>query len=152
MLKKVVVFLMFLMSVNSAFADTNNSPVGTWLTIDDNTHKPTALIQIMQGNDGTLIGKALKGLRPTDSSERRCIECTDERKNQKIQGMTIMKNMKRDGDEWDGGKILDPDIGTEYRCKMHLEDGGQKLVVRGYIGFSLLGRSQVWIRKSNINE
>lgn len=151
MFKKVVVFLGILIGV-SAFADANNSPVGTWLTIDDNTHKPTALIQIIQGNDGALIGKALKGLRPTDSSERRCTECNDERKNQKIQGMTIMKNMKPDGDGWDGGKILDPDIGKEYSCKMHLEDGGRKLVVRGFIGFSLLGRSQVWIRQSNNNE
>lgn len=151
MFKKVVVFLGILIGV-SAFADTNNSPVGTWLTIDDNTHKPTALIQIMQSNDGALIGKAIKGLRPTDSSERRCTECSDERKNQKIQGMTIMKNMKPDGDGWDGGKILDPDIGTEYSCKMHLEDGGRKLVVRGYIGFSLIGRTQVWIRQSNNNE
>lgn len=151
MFKKVVVFLGILIGV-SAFADTNNSPVGTWLTIDDNTHKPTALIQIMQSNDGALIGKALKGLRPTDSSERRCTECSDERKNQKIQGMTIMKNMKPDGDGWDGGKILDPDIGKEYSCKMHLEDGGRKLVVRGYIGFSLIGRTQVWTRQSNNNE
>lgn len=151
MFKKVVVFLGILIGV-SAFADTNNSPVGTWLTIDDNTHKPTALIQIMQSNDGALIGKALKGLRPTDSSERRCTECSDERKNQKIQGMTIMKNMKPDGDGWDGGKILDPDIGKEYSCKMHLEDGGRKLVVRGYIGFSLIGRTQVWTRQNNNNE
>lgn len=148
MLKKVVIFLAFLLSSNIALADTSNSPVGTWLTVDDSTHKPTALIQIIQSNNGTLIGKALKGLRPIDSPESRCTECTDERKNQKIQGMTIMKNMKQNGDEWDGGKILDPDIGTEYSCKMHLEDGGQKLVVRGYIGFSLLGRTQVWVRQN----
>lgn len=151
MFKKVVVFLGIFIGV-SAFADANNSPVGTWLTIDDNTNEPTALIQIMKGNDGALIGKALKGLRSTDSSERRCTECSDERKNQKIQGMTIMKNMKPDGDGWNGGKILDPDLGKEYSCKMHLEDGGRKLVVRGFIGFSLLGRSQVWIRQNNNNE
>lgn len=66
--------------------------------------------------------------------------------------MTIMKNMKSDGDGWDGGKILDPDIDTKYSCKMHLEDEGKKLVVRGYIGFSLIGRTQVWIRQSNSNE
>jgi uncharacterized protein (DUF2147 family) len=152
MLKKVVLFLVFLLSANPAFADTNNSPVGTWLTIDDNTRKPTALIQIIQDKEGILSAKALKGLRSGDSPERRCTECTDERKNQKIQGMTIMKNMKPNGDEWNGGKILDPDIGTEYSCKMHLEDGGRKLVVRGFIGFSLLGRSQVWIRQGNNNE
>lgn len=99
-----------------------------------------------------MSGKAIKGFRPIDSTERRCTECTDERKNQKIQGMTIMKNMKPNGDGWDGGKILDPDLGREYSCKMHLEDGGRKLVVRGFIGFSLLGRSQVWIRQSNNNE
>lgn len=54
--------------------------------------------------------------------------------------------MKKDGDHWDGGNILDPENGKVYKCKMSLEDGGQKLVVRGYIGVSLLGRSQTWVR------
>jgi uncharacterized protein (DUF2147 family) len=52
---------------------------------------------------------------------------------------------KHDG-EFVGGEILDPDSGWIYRCKFHLEEGGQKLSVRGYLGFSLFGRSQTWVR------
>ncbi|MEA3117935.1 MAG: hypothetical protein QOI13_1205 [Paraburkholderia sp.] len=133
----------------TAGADAADTPVGVWQTIDDHTHQPKALVQITRQDDGTLNGKVIKGLNPNDSPDRRCTQCTDERKDQKILGMTIIKGMKKDGDAWDGGKILDPEQGRVYRCQMHLEDGGQKLVVRGYIGVSLLGRSQTWIRKSD---
>lgn len=133
-----------------AFADTaTDSPIGVWKTIDDHTEKPKALVEIKKNDDGTLSGTVIKGLNPADSPDRRCTECTDERKDQKILGMTIIKDMKQDGDTWDGGNILDPENGKVYRCKMHLEDGGQKLVVRGYIGVSLLGRSQTWIRQDD---
>jgi uncharacterized protein (DUF2147 family) len=61
--------------------------------------------------------------------------------------MVIMRNMKKRGSEYVGGDILDPDTGQVYRCKFTLADGGQKLVVRGFIGISLLGRSQTWLRQ-----
>ena len=145
-----------------------DSPIGTWQTIDDHTGQPKALVQITQENDGALDGKVIKGLGPNDQPDRRCTACTDDRKDQLILGMTIITGLKKDGDSWeggqildpengklykckmhteDGGQILDPENGKVYKCKMHLEDGGQKLVVRGYIGVSLLGRSQTWIRQ-----
>ncbi|WP_114810990.1 DUF2147 domain-containing protein [Paraburkholderia kururiensis] len=130
----------------TAMAQTD-TPVGVWQTIDDHTGQPKALVQITQDGDGTLSGKVIKGLNPADSPDRRCTECTDSRKNQLILGMTIINDLKKDGDKWDGGHILDPENGKVYKCNMHLEDGGQKLVVRGYIGVSLLGRSQTWIRQ-----
>ncbi len=121
--------------------------VGTWQTIDDHTGQPKALIQIMPDGSGNLTGKIIKGLGPNDDPERRCTACTDGRKDQLMLGMTIISDMKKDDDGWDGGHILDPENGKLYKCKMHLEDGGQKLVVRGYIGVSLLGRSQTWLRQ-----
>jgi uncharacterized protein (DUF2147 family) len=124
-----------------------DSPVGTWQTIDDSTGQPKALVQISQDGNGTVSGKVIKGLGANDRPDRRCTACTDSRKDQPILGMTIINDMKKDGDDWDGGQILDPENGKLYKCKMHLEDGGQKLVVRGYIGVSLLGRSQTWIRQ-----
>jgi uncharacterized protein (DUF2147 family) len=132
-----------------ALADSPEMPVGVWQTVDDHTHQPTALVRITQNGDGTLSGKIVRGLGKNNSPERRCTECTDGRKDQKIEGMTIVDGMKQDGDEWSGGKILDPVNGKEYRCKMHLESAGQKLEVRGYIGISLLGRSQIWTRQSD---
>jgi len=127
-----------------AQADT---PVGTWQTIDDHTGQPKALVQIVDSGNGTLSGKVIKGLGPNDQPDRRCTACTDSRKDQPILGMTIIDDMKKDGDAWDHGQILDPENGKLYKCKMHLEDGGNKLVVRGYIGVSLLGRSQTWVRQ-----
>ncbi|MCC8391161.1 DUF2147 domain-containing protein [Paraburkholderia sp. MMS20-SJTR3] len=135
-----------LASAVSALAQTA-SPVGTWQTIDDHTGQPKALVQIIQDGNGELSGKVIKGLNPNDRPDRRCTECTDARKDQPILGMTIIDSMKKDGDAWDHGQILDPENGKLYKCKMHLEDGGNKLVVRGYIGVALLGRSQTWIRQ-----
>lgn len=122
------------------------SPVGTWQTIDDHTGQPKALVQITD-DGGSLNGKVIKGLNANDQPDRRCTACTDSRKDQLILGMTIINDMKKDGDGWDNGQILDPENGKIYKCKMRLEDGGNKLVVRGYIGVSLLGRSQTWIRQ-----
>jgi uncharacterized protein (DUF2147 family) len=123
------------------------SPTGLWQTIDDKTGQPKAVVQILQDTDGTLTGKVLTGAGSNDDPTRRCTACTDSRKDQLIKGMTIINGMKQDGDGWDGGQILDPENGKLYKCKMHLDEDGQKLVVRGYIGVSLLGRSQTWVRQ-----
>jgi uncharacterized protein (DUF2147 family) len=123
------------------------TPVGTWQTIDDQTGKPKAIIQIVDDGSGQLSGKVVRGIGEFDHPERRCTACTDERKDQLVKGMTIITGMRQNGDAWDGGQILDPENGKLYKCKMKMEDGGQKLVVRGYIGVSLLGRSQTWLRQ-----
>ncbi|KXU91241.1 hypothetical protein CI15_01290 [Paraburkholderia monticola] len=135
-----------LASAATAMAQTE-TPIGTWQTIDDHTGQPKALIQITQDGNGELSGKVIRGLGANNQPDRRCTECTDARKDQPILGMTIINSMKKDGDAWDHGQILDPENGKLYKCKMHLEDSGNKLVVRGYIGVALLGRSQTWIRQ-----
>jgi uncharacterized protein (DUF2147 family) len=123
------------------------TPVGTWQTIDDQTGKPKAIIQIVDDGSGQLSGKVVRGIGEFDHPDRRCTACTDERKDQLVKGMTIITGMRQNGDAWDGGQILDPESGKLYKCRMKMEDGGQKLVVRGYIGVSLLGRSQTWLRQ-----
>ncbi len=145
--KRATVAGVLLAAATAAFGQGTDTPVGEWQTIDDNTHQPKALVQISQGDDGALSGKVVKGLDPNEKPGKLCTACTDERKDKPILGMTIIKGMKQDGEKWDGGNILDPENGKVYKCNMHLEDGGRKLVVRGYIGVSLLGRSQTWIRQ-----
>jgi uncharacterized protein (DUF2147 family) len=135
-----------LASAVTAMAQTD-TPAGTWQTIDDSTGQPKALVQITQDSNGLFDGKVIKGLGANNQPDRRCSACTDARKDQLILGMTIINDMQKDGDGWDHGQILDPENGKVYKCKMHLEDGGNKLVVRGYIGVSLLGRSQTWVRQ-----
>src|SRR5689334_10380785 len=99
--KRMAATGLLLASATVAFAQSTDSPIGVWQTIDDHTHQPKALVQIAQNADGTLSGKVIKGLNPADSPDRRCTECTDERKDQKILGMTIIRDMKQDGDHWD---------------------------------------------------
>ena len=139
----------FLLLTASVLAQTV-SPVGMWQTIDDKTGAPRALIEITQDQNGVLSGKVVKGLVPGEPTDKRCTLCTDERKDQVIVGMTVLRGMRWDGDDWEGGDILDPDNGKVYKCKMHLEKGGTELIVRGFIGFSLLGRSQTWVRPADV--
>ena len=135
------------LALPSAWAADNTSPVGLWKNIDDETGKPKALIRITETN-GVLEGKIEKLFRPADQDQNpMCVKCTDARKDQPIIGMTILSGLKKDGDEYNGGQILDPNNGKVYKSKAELKDGGKKLSVRGYIGTPLLGRSQVWERQ-----
>ena len=129
----------------SAYSAELTSPIGVWKTFDDKTGNARAIVRIYE-QDGKLYGRIEQSFTP-DAETRLCAVCTDERKNQPIIGLIIVRNMKPDGDEYSGGDILDPDSGTVYRCKMHVEQNGTRLIVRGYIGFALLGRSQTWQRQ-----
>ena len=121
------------------------SPEGVWRTIDDNTHKARGLIRLYEQN-GEVFGRVEASFDPKEAKEI-CERCSGDRKNKPVVGMVVMRNMKKHGAEYAGGDILDPDTGLVYRCKFTLEDGGRKLVVRGFIGISLLGRSQTWLRE-----
>lgn len=130
-----------------AHAGDTPSAVGLWKNIDDATGKPKALIRISEVN-GELTGKIEKlFLDPSEDPNPKCDKCEDARKDQPIMGMTILNGLKRDGDEYTGGQILDPKNGKVYKSKMKLDADGKKLNVRGYIGMPLLGRSQVWLRQ-----
>lgn len=129
-----------------AFAD-DGSPVGLWKNIDDVSGKPKALIRITEVN-GSLQGQIEKLFRaPSEDQNPKCEKCEGARHDQPVIGLVIMTGLKKDGDEYTGGEILDPDNGKVYRSKLHLTDGGKKLSVRGYIGVPMLGRSQVWVRE-----
>ncbi len=129
----------------AAWADNNASPVGLWRNIDDASGKPRALIRITESN-GTLQGKIEKVfLAPNESPT--CTKCEGALKNAPVIGLAILSGLKKDGAEYTGGQILDPDSGKVYSSKIRLTDGGEKLNVRGYIGVSMLGRSQVWVRQ-----
>ena len=135
-----------LLAAAPAFAQ-DPSPVGLWKNIDDVSGKPKALIRITEEN-GVVQGKIEKLFRaPGEEQNPLCDKCSDARKNQPIVGMVFMSGLKKDGKEYSGGDILDPDNGKVYKSKLKLADGGKKLEVRGYIGVPLLGRSQTWLRQ-----
>ena len=122
------------------------SPVGRWRTLDDDTGAKTGVIEI------TLAGDTLQGrivdmvMKPGENPDPVCLKCTGADKNHPIMGLTILKGLRRDGDVWDGGVILDPWTGNVYSSEVRLDETGTKLFVRGYLGISLLGRTETWIR------
>ncbi len=149
MIRRVVIAAVFVASTagfGTAWAD-GASPAGLWRNIDDETKQPKALVRITESG-GVFSGRIEKIL--TDKPDARCDQCTDERKDQPVQGMTIINGIRKSDStegQFDGGSILDPNNGKVYRCRLRLADGGRKLEVRGYIGAPLIGRTQTWIRE-----
>ena len=135
-----------LLSAVAGTALAQSTPAGLWKTIDDETKAEKSLVRITESG-GVFTGKIDKIL--TDKQDAKCVECTDERKDQPVLGMTILRNIKPDGDDkgtWVGGDILDPNNGKVYKVRIKTADGGKKLEVRGYIGAPILGRTQTWLR------
>jgi uncharacterized protein (DUF2147 family) len=119
---------------------------GKWTTIDDETGDPKSVVDIYE-KDGQVFGKIVKLFRkPGEDPDPICDDCEedDPRRNKKIIGMDILLSMKKDGDEYAGGTILDPKIGKVYRCRIWRE--GNELKVRGYWGPFF--RTQTWKRQS----
>ncbi len=124
------------------------SPAGLWKTIDDGSKKEKSLVRIVESG-GVFTGRVEKILDPEAPKDAVCKDCTDERKDKPIVGMTIIRNMKQSADDkmaFEGGDILDPKDGKIYKSRMKLVDGGAKLDVRGYIGVPMIGRTQTWTR------
>ncbi len=116
------------------------SPVGQWVTIDDERNEPRSVVTIYE-QDGALFARIESiYFREGEPENPTCEKCKGERKDQPIIGMTIMWDMKARGDTWAGGRILDPENGKTYRCKIWVEDGTLK--VRGYLG--PFYRTQTW--------
>jgi uncharacterized protein (DUF2147 family) len=121
------------------------SPVGLWTPLDWNTGKPMGLIRIYEER-GELYGRIEPVPGENEDNGKRCTRCTDERKNQPYIGLVLMRHLRLHNGEYDGGDILDPGTGSVYGCKLRLIDGGHRLLMRGFLGISLLGRSQTWQR------
>jgi len=120
------------------------TPVGDWRTFDDHTGEERSVIRIVERN-GALFGTIVSSPDPKAASDI-CKKCEDDRKGKPIIGLEIIRDMRRDGDVWTGGRILDPEDGGLYKATIRVEDFGNKLVLHGYIGIPLFGRTQTWIR------
>ncbi len=129
----------------AGLAQAQMTPLGTWHSIDDETRQPKARIVITEVN-GVLSGRIEKGLAPDAKPGAVCDRCTDDRKGQPLVGMEIIRGGKKaEGkDVWEGGRILDPEKGSDYALRLTPTEGGAKLLVRGSIG--PFGRTQTWIR------
>ena len=123
------------------------SPAGLWKNVGDVSGKPRALIRITELN-GTPRGEIEQVLPgPTEDPNPKCDKCEGTNNNAPVMGLVILSGLTKNGDEYVGGQILDPDNDKVYRTKVRLIDDGKKLSVRGYIGVPMLGRSQTWLRQ-----
>lgn len=133
----VLTFLFFALQNLSA-----QSIKGIWKTVDDEDGREKSHIEIYEEN-GKYRGKVIKLLPGATATH--CSACKGSNKNKPITGMIILWDLLKQGNAYDDGYILDPKSGKVYDCAVSF-DGPDKLTVRGYIGISLLGRSQTWYR------
>lgn len=142
-MKKTFAAVLFAVTAASAMAQV--TPVGLWRNVDDKTGEVKAEIRIDESN-GALLGRIEKALGKDAKPGATCDECSDDRKGKPMVGLDIIRGGKKaEGkDVWEGGKILDPENGKEYRASYTPVDGGKKLEVRGYLG--PFWRTQTWNR------
>lgn len=141
-MKKSIVFSLVVF-FSLIFNIQSQSVIGKWKTIDDETGQAKSVVEIFE-KSGKIYGKIIEIVNP-EKRKSVCYKCPGENKNAPILGLVIIKGLVKDGDEYNGGKILDPSKGDEYKCFITLESK-DKLKVRGYIGFAVFGRTQYWQR------
>lgn len=113
---------------------------GKWKTIDDETGQAKSIVEVFKKSNGQYYGKITQLLAKSENET--CVKCTDDRKNKPLIGLEIIRGLKKSGNEFTGGTITDPKTGKTYKCTITRD--GNKLNVRGYVGFSLIGRTQTW--------
>lgn len=142
-MNKSITLLLFLLWFQGVWSQ---NILGKWKTVDDETGKEKGVVEIYEKN-GKIYAKILEILE-IENRHKKCTLCEGEDKNKPILGLTFIKGLQKDGDEYNGGKVLDPKNGKLYKCYITLV-GKDKLKVRGYIGVSLFGRTQYWYRVKN---
>ena len=141
-MKKIALALGLL--ATAVFAHAADPLNGTvWKTIDDKTNEPKALVKFTEQKNGTLSATIQTVLTPGE--ENSCGKCEGPYHDKSLKGVTIVHGLKNSGGQsYDSGTILDPKNGKTYKLKGEL--AGNKLMLRGYMGVSVLGRNQTWIR------
>jgi uncharacterized protein (DUF2147 family) len=140
-----LLFIVALLLPVAAFAQ-QPSPIGQWRTIDDHSGQPRSVVEVYANPDGSLSARIVRLIDLAKGANPSCDACRGARHGQPVVGMVIAWGLRRDGEAWSGGRILDPDNGKEYSVKLTPAADGRTLEVRGYIGMPMLGRTQVWQR------
>lgn len=128
--------------------------IGYWRTIDDQTGFSKAIVRIQKAVDGTYLGTIVKIVpRPDYTPKVYCQRCPQPFKDKKILGLPILWNAKYKESssktvmQYGDAYVIDPLSGNIYNGKMKLSSDHRRLILRGYVGFSALGRTQIWVRE-----
>lgn len=124
------------------------SAVGLWEQVDEKSGKAESWFRITEKN-GVYQGQIVKIFpKPGEDPDKKwiCDKCEGDERNAPVLGLALIKGMQRKGLEYEDGTIMDPRDGTVYRALMRLSPDNKHLEVRGFLGFALLGRSQIWNR------
>jgi uncharacterized protein (DUF2147 family) len=124
----------------------SQSPVGRWRAFDAKTHELRSIVEITAIGD-RLQGTVVERFPPlADPTHGICGACSGERKDRPILGMVILWDLRKQGNGWGGGTVIDPSTGKTYGAEIHLADGGKTLYLRGYLGIPVLGQTVTWVR------
>lgn len=144
-MKKSIIFGLFVFFAMIFNAQSQNV-LGRWKTVDDETGQAKSIVEVYE-KGGKIYGKVVEILRAEHKKDI-CTKCEGADKNKPILGMIIINGLKKEDSEYNGGTILDPENGKKYKCYIALESP-DKLKLRGYIGLSIMGRTQYWTRVRN---
>ena len=132
-----IICLLFVASINA------QTIFGKWNSTNDDTGKVDSVVEVYE-KDGKAFAKIIE-IKDPNRQNAVCTECKGDNKGKRILGLNILTGLEKDGDEWSGGEILDPRNGKVYKCYIELVEPN-KLKLRGYIGFSLIGKTKYWKR------
>ena len=151
-IRKGILGLVLSLASVTAFSATIE---GFWHSIDDRTGEKLSIVEIRKGADGTFRGKILYRYPvPGGVALTHCTKCPPPYTNQPIVGLEFFSGFKQDEKNpnlYVDGRVLEPKSGKIYKGKANLSADGKRLRLRGYVGVSALGRTQVWIRTDNAN-
>lgn len=144
-MRKTLLALAIGLAAMPMLAMAQQSPVGKWKTIDDETGKVKSIVEITQASNGTLQGRVVEVLQSDRGPNPTCDKCSGANKGKPVKGMTILWGLRPDGaGKWAGGTVLDPAKGKTYKSKLEIKDGGKKLGMSGCVAF--ICRGQTWVR------